>query len=154
MKQRPSSTLIAGYAAAVWAAVFAVFHLMWAGGWYIGLNQEEARKALANPWFMAYDLVVAAMLIVAAGVALALIQPWGRRQPRRLLGFFAWAGTGLLVLRAGASVVQATYLLLVGRFEWHHVGIWDPWFCLGAVLFSLITWRFWRAASAAQARCA
>jgi len=141
-----SSTRMTGYAAAAWAAVFAAFHVIWAGGWYIGLHEETARRAFANPAFLAYDVVVAGMLVIAVVVALALVQPWGRRVPRRPLGWLAAAGTGLLVLRSVASLVQTAYLLVVGRFSLRAMGIWEPWFYLGAILFSLTTWRFWRSA--------
>jgi hypothetical protein len=55
-----------------------------------------------------------------------------------------WAGTGLLVLRAGASVIQSAYLLSVGRFSFAAMGIWEPWFYLGATLFSFTAWRYGR----------
>jgi len=67
-----------------------VFHIIWAAGWYVGLDAEQAQKAFAKPWFMAYDLVVAGMCAFAVPVTLGLVQPWGRRLPRRLLGVFAW----------------------------------------------------------------
>ena len=58
------------------------------------------------------------MCVLGVLVALALVQPWGRRVPRRLITFCAWSGTGLLVLRAGASVIQTqppTVLPVGGR---------------------------------------
>lgn len=135
----------AGYAAALWALIFAVLHIVWAAGWYIGLEQEPARKAFARTWFMVYDLVVAGICALAVPVALALVQPWGRRLPRWLVGLFAWTGTTLLVLRGGATVVQTVYRVAFGRFVPEWMMLWDLWFCLGAVLFALSAWRFWRA---------
>jgi hypothetical protein len=65
------------YAAALWAAVFAVFHVIWAAGWYPLLNAAHARIAFARPWFWAYDLVVAALCLIAVPVALApVMSPW------------------------------------------------------------------------------
>src|SRR5574341_219002 len=84
----------AGYGAALWALIFAAFHLVWATGWYIGLEAEPARAAFANRWFLVYDLVVAGMCAFAVPVALALTMPWGRRLPRWLVGLFAWVGVG------------------------------------------------------------
>jgi hypothetical protein len=81
------------------------------------------------------------MCVFAVLVALALVRPWGLRVPRRLLRFCAWAGTGLLVLRAGASVIQTAYLLSVGRFSFADMGVWEPWFYLGVILFGVSTWR-------------
>lgn len=141
----------AAYAAAIWALIFALFHIIWAFGWYVGLNAEEARVAFARPVLYAYDVVVAGMCLVAVPVALAIAQPWGRRVPRRLVGFFVWTGTGLLVLRSVASIIQVLYLAVAGQFPRGGLGLWEPWFYLGAILWSLVTWRFWRAREPAGA---
>lgn len=142
---RHSSSAWTAYAAAVWALIFAVFHFVWASGWYIGLDAEQARRAFAVRWKLIYDLVAGGMCLVAVPVALALTMPWGRRLPRRLLGFFAWTGTGLLVLRSVASLIQTAYFVATGQFSLAAMGIWEPWFYLGATLFAVSTWRFWRA---------
>jgi hypothetical protein len=129
------------YAAALWAAVFAVFHIIWAAGWYPLLNAEGARIAFATPWKWAFDVVVAAMCIVAVPVALAPVMPsWGQHLPRRLIYTLAWVGSTLLVLRAGASLIQVACFAATGRFRVMALGIWEPWFYLGAILFSLSTW--------------
>jgi hypothetical protein len=133
------------YGAATWALVFAVFHLVWAAGWYVGLQAEEARRNFAEPWKLAFDLVVAGMCLLAVPVALALVRPWGRRLPRWLVGSLAWTGTGLLVVRAGGSLIQLLYMVVKGTFVPRPRDFWELWFYIGAVLFSLSTWRFWRA---------
>jgi hypothetical protein len=132
-----------GYGAAFWAFVFAVFHIIWAMGWYVGLDPESARIAFAKTAFLIYDIAVAGMCLFAVPVALALVMPWGRRQPRWLLGFFAWTGTGLLVIRSLASIVQGGYLLAAGQFPIEIGFIWELWFYLGAILFGVSTWRYW-----------
>jgi magnesium-transporting ATPase (P-type) len=142
MNERRRSSAWVAYAAALWAFIFGVFHVIWACGWYVGLDQEQSRIAFRKPLFFAYDLVVAGVCFLAVPVALALVQPWGRRLPRSLLGSCAWLGTGLLVLRSGASLIQMIYHMATGRFSVAAVGIWEPWFLLGAVLFSASTWRF------------
>lgn len=129
------------YAAALWALVFAVFHIVWAAGWYPLLDAEQARLAFATPWKWAYDVVVAAMCVIAVPVALAPVMSWGQHAPRRLIYTLAWIGSALLVLRSAASLLQAGYLVATGRFRFAAMGIWEPWFYLGAVLFSLSTWR-------------
>jgi hypothetical protein len=129
------------YSAALWAAVFAVFHIVWAAGLYPLLDAEQARIAFATPWKWAYDVVVAAMCVIAVPVALAPVMPWGQHVPRRLIHSLAWIGTALLVLRSVASLVQAGYLTATGRFSLADMGIWEPWFYLGAILFGLSTWR-------------
>jgi hypothetical protein len=130
------------YAAAVWALIFGVLHFVWAGGWYLGLDPVAAQAAFAVPWKLAYDLVAGVMCFVAVFVALAFVTPWGRRVPRRVLMPIAWIGIGLLVLRAVASIVQVTYFAVTGRFTWSALGIWEPWFYLGATLFALTLWQF------------
>jgi hypothetical protein len=44
---------------------------------------------------------------------------------------------------------EAGYLVAAGRFRFAAMGIWEPWFYLGAVLFGLSTWRTRREDSAA-----
>jgi hypothetical protein len=129
------------YAAALWAAVFAAFHIIWAAGWYPLLHAEQARVAFATPWKWAFDVVVAIMCVIAIPVALAPVMSWGRRAPRRLIYRLACIGSTLLVLRSAASLVQAGYWVAAGRFHFSVMGVWEPWFYLGAILFSLSTWR-------------
>lgn len=129
------------YAAALWASVFAVFHIVWAAGWYPLLDTERARIAFANQWKWAYDVLVAAMCVIAVPVALAPVMPWGQYLPRRLIQSLAWTGSALLVLRSTASLVQAGYLVAAGRFRFAVLGVWEPWFYLGAILFTVSTWR-------------
>ena len=139
------------YAAASWAAVFAVFHIIWAAGAYPLLDAEQARAAFATPWKWAYDVAVAGMCVIAVPVALAPVMSWGQRSPRRLIYTVALIGTVLLVLRAVASVLQTVYLLSAGRFQLAAMGIWEPWFYLGAVLFGLSTRRAHRWSTAVGA---
>ena len=133
----------AAYAAAIWALIFAVLRVVWASGWYVGRHQELARRAFEKSWFLIYDLVVAGVCVLA--VALALVQPWGRRLPRRLIAAFAWSGTVLLVLRGSAGAAQTAHFAATGKRVLFVFVIWEVWFCLGAVLFSLALWRFRRA---------
>lgn len=129
------------YAAALWAAVFAVFHIIWAAGWYPLLDAEATRIAFATPWKWWFDVVVAVMCIVAVPVALAPVMLWGQGLPQGLVYKLAWIGSALLVLRLAGALAQTGYLVAVGRFRFDIIGVWDWWFVLGAVLFSLSTWR-------------
>ena len=133
-----------GYAAALWAFVFAVLHAVWAAGWYVLLPQGEARGAFSRPWFRVYNLVVTGACLVAVLLALALARPWGRRVPRLLLGSIAWVGTALLVLRGGGSLLQMAYLVITGRYFYQPVHLYEMWFWLGAVLFSMTLLRLHR----------
>jgi hypothetical protein len=81
-------------------------------------------------------------------VALALVQPWGRRLPRWFLCAAAWGG-GLALLYGAASLVQHALMLAgviavpagLGRTaaRWHLL-LWDPWWILGGVLFVATAW--------------
>ena len=132
------------YAAALWALIFAGFHIIWATGWYVGLDEEWARVAFAKPLFLAWDLVVAGLCALAVFVELALVRPWGRRLPRLLILFCAWAGSGLLLAGTAFSLARAVYLVVKGRCSLLDLGIWTPWFYLGAILFSISTWQYCR----------
>jgi hypothetical protein len=73
------------------------------------------------------------------------------RIPRRLLTSLAWIGTVLLVLRAVASVIQAIYEVVTGKFSAARMGIWEPWFYLGATLFAANLLLYRRRSSSASA---
>ena len=138
---RPLGSSWPAYAAALWSAVFAVFHIVWAMGWYPLLNAEGARAAFATPWKWWYDVVVAGMCVIAVPVALAPVMSWGRHVPRRLVYMLAATGTALLVFRAAASIAQTVYFVATGTFQLADMGTWEPWFYLGAYLFTLSTCR-------------
>lgn len=133
-----------GYGAALWALIFAALHVAWAMGWYVGLDHESARQAFQRRWFLMYDLVVAGLCVLAFAVALALVQQWGQRLPYSLMGILAWGGTALLALRGAAGVAQDLYLAAFRRNLPAASAFWDLWFCLGAMLFGISVWHFWR----------
>jgi hypothetical protein len=87
-----------------------------------------------------YNAVVAVICLVAVPVALAPVSSWGRHVPRRLIYTLAVVGSTLLVLRVGASLIQLVYFAATREFRVIGVGIWEPWFYLGAVLFTVSTW--------------
>ena len=127
------------YAAAIWASIFAVFHIVWAAGWYPLLNAEGARVAFAVPWKWTFDVAVAGMCVIAIPVVLAPVTSLGRLVPRPLVFGLAVTGSVLLTLRSIASLGQVGYHIATGRFA--GMGIWEPWFYLGAVLFGVSTWQ-------------
>lgn len=113
-------------------------HTAWAAGWYVGLPAEQARKAFQRIWFWTYNFTVAVLCGLGVIVALSLVRPVGRRLTRKVLSTLALCGTGLLFLRGVAGVTKTIYLtLVVGSDALNLAALWDAWFCLGAVLFSL-----------------
>ena len=127
----------AGYCAAFWSLLFALAHIVWAMGWYVGLPAKEARQWFERTGFLVYDLIVAGMCVVGVFVALALVQPWGRRLPRRLLLSLGWGAAGLLGLRGVAGVLQGVYLIAFSKLTPSPMQLYDLWFCLGGVLFGV-----------------
>jgi hypothetical protein len=132
----------AGYSATVWAVIFAALHVIWACGWFIGLPAGFAANAFRNRWFLAYDLGVAGLCLVAAFLGLALAEPWGRRLYRPLMLTLGYGAAAILALRGVAGVSQAARFLVAGvpfNPEWAK---WDLWFCLGGLLFGRAAYFF------------
>lgn len=142
MNRNHNKNFWAAYAAAVWALLFAVLHVVWAFGWYVGLDAEQARRAFQQNWFLVYDLIAAAMCAFGVIIVLAIIRSWERVVPRRILKLLLWFGTGLLVLRGAAGIIKIIYLAATGRNILETAALWDVWFCLGALLFCLTIWQF------------
>jgi hypothetical protein len=119
-------------AAMLWALVFAALHLAWAFGWYVGLDAVAATAAFSRPWFLAYDLAVAAGCLVT-GVACGVVARH-RRPPMR--------ATRMICLGA-AIIVGARAAAGVGALAWRvstsgNAGAiyWESWFVVGAVVLA------------------
>ena len=132
------------YGAALWALLFAVLHVAWAAGWYIGLDVEQARAAFQQTWFWAYDLIAAVMCALGAIVALAILRTRKQGLPHTILNLLLFCGTGLLVLRGTAGIIKIIYLAANGHNVLESAALWDFWFCLGAILFCLAIWQIRR----------
>lgn len=141
-----------GYAAATWAFLFAALSFYWGLGGRAGTSTlGPALVAMGNdPWFVAVGLWGFGIIKAIGGVvALALVQPWGREIPRRLLLAAAWVGGAVALLYGAALLIQHGLMLLgattipagLGRTaaRWHLV-LWDPWWMLGGILFILTAW--------------
>ncbi len=87
------------------------------------------------------NLLSIPLSLVAALVALAMVRPWGRAIPRRLLGSAAWGACAVLTLRGGTGLVQS----LLGQerppllFK-----IFEPGFLVGGILFGGAAWYYSR----------
>jgi hypothetical protein len=147
------SRVAVAYAAAAWAFLFAVPSFVWAtgvkaGSKTIAADIEEA--GIADPLL----LVVTGVLKVLAGlVALALVRPWGRVVPRRLLLVAAWGAAAIFCLYAAVNFVDHGLMesgarsipdaLGADALRWHLL-LWDPWWLLGGILFAAAAWQFGR----------
>jgi Protein of unknown function (DUF3995) len=151
---QPPRTAWAAYAACALALVSAIPSFYWAAGGTMGLDTvggaiEELARA-RDPAGVALG-IGAGVLKVAGGVlALALVRPWGRRVPHRLLGGVAWAASVVLMLYGGLLVAVGALVLAevirpagpVDRtaLRWH-VLLWDLWFLVWGVLLGVAAWH-------------
>jgi hypothetical protein len=141
-----------GYAAAtVWFA-FAAVSFYWAAGGTTGLDTLggtiEALALARVPTLIAVTWVTGVLKVGAGVLALALVQPWGRRLRQRPLRLAGWCGAALTVVY---GVVQFTSVGLVATgvvatsepesskaLFWRLV-LWEPWFVVCGVLLGLAT---------------
>jgi hypothetical protein len=131
------------YAAAGWALLFALANVYWALGGRLAVPLADAAAALAEPSVAAANRAAVALKLGMAVVAVATVQPWGERVPRRLLllaafglgaGLTVYGGLGLVfdALRAaGALPASEATRAVLGL----HLLLWDPVWLLGGVLF-------------------
>ena len=145
--------VVAGYAAAAWALLFAVPHLHWGVGGAVGtaLNREIGRA----PQQLVPGPELGHRLFCLAGglVALATVRTWGRRLPARLLGGLAWLGFVLLAARVldiyvefGLGLSGIRPVLADQRDEYLRLArwflfLWLPWCTLGAVAWGALASR-------------
>lgn len=141
------------YVAAGWAFLFAAPHLYWGAGgrfglrWSLAVRGQKEEELIRDPGFIASGLWgVAALCLLAGLIALATVQPWGRRIPRRVRLVGAWGVCVVLALRAflypGFLFSGLRVLGIVGIseqadpmwFRWDLV-LWSPWFLVGSIVF-------------------
>ena len=89
------------YAACVVAAVYAVVSFSWAFGGTAGTGtlggRLEELGRVGDPAVLWLAGVAGVLKAAGAVLALALVRPWGRVLPRRVLVVVAWAGAVVLV---------------------------------------------------------
>jgi hypothetical protein len=140
----------AGYAAAAWAAAYALGVRGYQGlGGTLGLP-----GTFADPAGMQRASLVAGAFILAVGIAaLSLVRPWGLRLPRWLVIVPALAGSAFAAAHAlTAYITKPLHQLGVidlefdgwARVDEHALIAWDlafyePWFLLLAILVVLGT---------------
>jgi len=107
----------------------------------LGGRLEELARA-RDPALLRIVWVVVVLKVVAGFVALALVQSWGGRLPRRLLLAAAWGGAfvltlwgtlqelavGLIAAEVSAPEPRPAEVVLVGRLL-----LWEPWFIVWGV---------------------
>jgi hypothetical protein len=132
--------------------LFAAPSFYWAAGGTAGIGTlGPGIAAMArDPWFVALVWATGLAKVLAGLLALALVRPWGRRIPRRMLLTGAW-GAGLLLLFHGGDFVVQGVLALGGLVDvppsapwaairWYTF-LWGPWFVVGGLLFCAAAWK-------------
>jgi hypothetical protein len=153
----PPRTAWAAYAACALALLSAIPSFYWAAGGRIGLATvggaiEEVARA-RDPAGVALGIGAGVLKVAGAVLALALVRPWGRGVPRRLLGGVAWAASVVLTLYGGLLVAVGA-LVLAGvirpagpvdrtALRWH-VLVWDLWFLVWGLLLGVAAWHHGR----------
>ena len=155
---RPRTTASAAYAACALAWLSALPSFYWALGGTAGLDtvggaiEELARTR--DPAGVALGLGAGVLKVAGGLLALALVRPWGRAIPGRLLGGVAWTASVVLTGYGGLLVVGGGLVLggLISpsgpvdrtALRWH-VFLWDLWFLVWGVLLGVAAWRYGRA---------
>jgi len=157
----------AGYAAFVWAVLFAALSFYWAAGAAAGVDMNApaiTRPVLArDPGWIAILWATGGLKVIAGLLALALVRQWGRVLPRRLLLAAGWSAFAIMALYEGAASLVQHALMVAGAIatpaglgetsaRWH-LFLWDPWWLLGGVLFGLAAWHCQRRPQAGGGRC-
>jgi hypothetical protein len=162
---QPPRTTWAAYAACALALLSAIPSFYWAAGGTSGLDTvggaiEELARA-RDPAGVALGVGAGVLKVAGAVLALALVRPWGRRVPRRLLSGVAWAASVVLTLYGGLLVAVGA-LVLAGvirpagpvdrtALRWH-VLLWDLWFLIWGLLLGLAAWHYGRQSRDRRAR--
>jgi hypothetical protein len=140
----------AAYAACVWGLIFAGISFYWSLGGRGLLDTVGGaiqRRALAgDSGLEAVVWVTGVLKVVGAGLALALVRPWGRRLPRRSVVWLSGAAAVLLTLYGGllevGNALVATHVLkpsqpIEWKALWWHLWVWDSSFFVWGILFAL-----------------
>lgn len=111
-----------------------------------------------------FDVAVLAMFVAGLVVSLALVRPWGRKIPRRMLLILAWLGCAVLAARGGAGIVDhlgrvagvlprgltgLSYEQILGQAHSSAYTLWsgaaiDAFFLVGGILFGVVAWGYQR----------
>jgi hypothetical protein len=154
---RSRTTAWAADAACALAWLYAVPSVYWALGGTAGLGTVggaiEQLGRTRDRAGIALGLGAGVLKVAGGLLALALVRPWGRAIPRRLLGGAAWTASVVLACYGGLLVAVGAMVLAglvspagpVDRtaLRWH-VLLWDLWFLVWGLLLGVAAWRYAR----------
>lgn len=162
------SRTIRAYAAAAWAVLFALPHLVWTVS-FAGIRTSLSDSAVtAHPLGLHLAcLAIAVFLLCGAGTALLTTRRWPTQWATLAYRFLL----GLTTLGAVLLLARAVDIWL--EFSWHlshpagippadlaqyqALGGWflllyGPWFALGGVLWARLAWSCWRSRPVSRRR--
>ncbi len=145
----PSNRTWPAFAACTWAGAFAAVHLYWGLGGSSGL--PPGRSVSDNTALFVINLVAIPLCLIGALLALALVQPWGRRLPRRWLLVASWSTCALFIVHSLPAIAQGALLVLgphddaLSAEERFSLFLYEPYWFAGGVLFGLAALNFQRA---------
>ncbi|OIV37492.1 hypothetical protein BIV57_10965 [Mangrovactinospora gilvigrisea] len=147
----------AAYAACAWGLVFALVSFYRGSGGRTGLDTIGGaieRRALAgDAAIYAAVWITGVLKLLGAGLALALVRPWGRRMPRWSVLVPAWIAAVGLTLYGGllevTNLLAATHAVTPAQpVEWKplwwHLYLWDLSFLVWGLLFAVALRRYLR----------
>lgn len=127
----------AGYAAAGWSLVYALFGIYWAlGGSYFPFGENDPRALMMGSFLTNLradlgGLIIAAVNLIGFVVALAAVRSWGRRIPSWLLISYSWLMCVTLVLVIpDVRIVQNFAYSLVLHFELIDWRVFNQVYCI------------------------
>jgi Protein of unknown function (DUF3995) len=138
---------LGSYAASGWARLFAALSFFWAAGGRTDLHPLELEVAPGDSVWIIINLGAGMLKTVIGLLALALVQPWGRIFPHKLLQASAWVlGVGMSLYGGLGLVSDVLHLTGVigdpanGKWFFWYLILWDPWWVLGGVLYVTAAW--------------
>ena len=159
VREDRSALVWAGLAAFAWGLLFAGISFYWGLGGTLGLDtiggELERLGRSRDPAIIAAVWVTGVMKVAGAVLALALVEPWGRRLPRPLLLLLGWGAAAVLTLYGGTLVASealvASGLVRLHAVDWKpllwHLYLWDMSFLVWGILFALAAWHRTRTVS-------
>lgn len=162
---RRSPLVWAGYLAFAWGLIFAVISFYWAGGGTVGADTVggsiESLGRARDPLLFAALWVTGSLKVLGAALALALVNQWGTRLPRRPTAWLGWVAAVLLTLYGGIwvaaeALVAAGLVRPAEPVAWKpllwHLYVWDMSFLIWGILFGLAAWNFTQRTRALNSR--
>lgn len=100
--------------ASTWAWAFLALHVYWAFGGRFGFGDQTDPIPATTSTVTGWVWTLGVLVMFAAGpvVPLALVRPWGRRLPRRLLLVLMWIGAAVLLIRGGLGLLDGLLRVL------------------------------------------